>query len=51
MVAHRVATGAVHGFRGAGLLHIKDPDGTEPNALIVMIRTNDVVCGVGYCKE
>lgn len=62
---------------GRSLLHIKDPDGKEPNYLIVrkgfdegqgwvefkwpnpvtkkierksayVIRTNDVVCGVGY---
>jgi cytochrome c len=65
---------------GRNLLNIKDPDGLEPNVLIVkkgfeqgggwvdfkwpnplskkidsksayLIRTNDVVCGVGYYKE
>ena len=73
------AHGGNPAFVGRNLLHIKDPDGTEPNALIVkmgfeqgrgwvdfkwpnpvtkrienksayVIRTNDVVCGVGYYK-
>ena len=67
-------------FVGKNLLHIKDPDGKEPNFEIVktgfeqgqgwvdfkwpnpmtkkiqrksayVIRTNDVVCGVGYYME
>lgn len=71
------AHGGNPSFVGKNLLHIKDPDGKEPNALIVklgfeqgegwvdfkwpnpvskkierksayVIRTNDVVCGVGY---
>jgi cytochrome c len=73
------AHGGNPAFVGRNLLHIKDPDGTEPNFLIVkmgfeqgrgwvdfkwpnpvtkriedksayVIRTNDVVCGVGYYK-
>ena len=73
------AHGGNPSFVGRTLLHIKDPDGAEPNALIVnmgfdqgrgwvdfkwpnpvtkrienksayVIRTNDVVCGVGYYK-
>jgi len=73
------AHGGNRSFVGRNLLHIKDPDGIEPNALIVkmgfeqghgwvdfkwpnpvtkrienksayVIRTNDVVCGVGYYK-
>jgi signal transduction histidine kinase len=73
------AHGANPAFVGKNLLHIKDPDGHEPNAEIVktgfdkgqgwvdfkwpnpatkkiqeksayVIRTNDVVCGVGYYK-
>jgi cytochrome c len=73
------AHGGNPSFVGRNLLHIKDPDGTEPNLLIVkmgfdqgrgwvdfkwpnpvtkriedksayVIRTNDVVCGVGYYK-
>ncbi len=73
------AHGGNPAFVGRNLLHIKDPDGIEPNALIVkkgfeegrgwvdfkwpnpmtkrienksayVIRTNDVVCGVGYYK-
>jgi len=73
------AHGGNPSFVGRNLLHIKDPDGKEPNALIVkmgfehgrgwvnfkwpnpvtkriedktayVIRTNDVVCGVGYYK-
>ena len=79
----RTGTNMAHGGNralvGRKLLHIKDPDGAEPNALIVkmgfeqghgwvdfkwpnpvtkrienksayVIRTNDVVCGVGYYK-
>ena len=71
------AHGGNRAFVGRNLLHIKDPDGKEPNALIVkmgfeqgqgwvdfkwpnqvtkqiesksayVIRTNEVVCGVGY---
>jgi signal transduction histidine kinase len=71
------AHGGNPSFVGRNLLHIKDPDGKEPNYLIVrkgfdegegwvdfkwpnpvtkkierksayVIRTNDVVCGVGY---
>jgi signal transduction histidine kinase len=71
------AHGGNPSFVGRNLLHIKDPDGVEPNYLIVrkgfddgqgwvdfkwpnpvtkkierksayVIRTNDVVCGVGY---
>jgi signal transduction histidine kinase len=74
-----MAHGGNPAFVGRNLLHIKDPDGVEPNALIVrkgfeegrgwvdfkwpnpvtkriekksayVIRTNDVVCGVGYYK-
>ncbi len=74
-----MAHGGNPAFVGRNLLHIKDPDGIEPNALIVrkgfeegrgwvdfkwpnpvtkrienksayVIRTNDVVCGVGYYK-
>ena len=74
------AHGANAGFVGKNLLHVKDPDGKEPNAEIVktgfeqgkgwvdfkwpnpatkkiqqksayVIRTNDVVCGVGYYKD
>jgi cytochrome c len=70
------AHGGNRAFVGRNLLHIKDPDGKEPNALIVkmgfeqgqgwvdfkwpnpvtkeiesksayVIRTNEVVCGVG----
>ena len=73
------AHGGNPAFVGRNLLHIKDPDGAEPNAMIVnmgfeqghgwvdfkwpnpvtkrieqksayVIRTNDVVCGVGYYK-
>ena len=73
------AHGGNPAFVGRNLLHIKDPDGAEPNALIVkmgfeqgrgwvdfkwpnpvtkrienksayVIRTDDVVCGVGYYK-
>jgi hypothetical protein len=73
------AHGGNPSFVGRNLLHIKDPDGAEPNARIVkmgfeqgrgwvdfkwpnpvtkkiedksayVIRTNDVVCGVGYYK-
>jgi signal transduction histidine kinase len=73
------AHGGNPSFVGRNLLHIKDPDGREPNNLIVrkgfdegegwvdfkwpnpatkriqdksawVIRTNDVVCGVGYYK-
>ncbi len=73
------AHGANATFVGKNLLHIKDPDGAEPNAMIVkmgfeqgrgwvdfkwpnpvtkriedksafVIRTNEVVCGVGYYK-
>jgi cytochrome c len=73
------AHGGNPAFVGRNLLHIKDPDGREPNLLIVrkgfdegagwvdfkwpnpatkriqdksayVIRTNDVVCGVGYYK-
>lgn len=73
------AHGGNRSFVGRNLLHIKDPDGIEPNALIVkmgfeqgrgwvdfkwpnpvtkrienksayVIRTNEVVCGVGYYK-
>jgi signal transduction histidine kinase len=71
------AHGANPLFVGKNLKHLKDPDGIEPNALIIatgfgegrgwvhfkwpnpvtkkierktayVIRTNDVVCGVGY---
>ena len=74
------AHGGNPSFVGRNLLHIKDPDGAEPNARIVkvgfeqgrgwvdfkwpnpvtkkiqdksayVIRTNEVVCGVGYYKE
>jgi signal transduction histidine kinase len=74
-----LAHGGNRAFVGRNLLHIKDPDGLEPNAMIVrkgfeqgrgwvdfkwpnpvtkrienksayVIRTNDVVCGVGYYK-
>jgi hypothetical protein len=74
-----MAHGGNRSFVGRNLLHIKDPDGAEPNLLIVrmgfehergwvdfkwpnpvtkrienksayVIRTNDVVCGVGYYK-
>jgi cytochrome c len=74
-----MAHGGNPAFVGRNLLHIKDPDGVEPNLLIVrkgfeegrgwvdfkwpnpvtkrienksayVIRTNDVVCGVGYYK-
>jgi signal transduction histidine kinase len=74
-----MAHGGNRSFVGRNLLHIKDPDGIEPNNLIVkmgfehergwvdfkwpnpvtkriedksayVIRTNDVVCGVGYYK-
>ena len=74
------AHGGNPAFVGRNLLNIKDPDGLEPNALIVkkgfeqgggwvdfkwpnpvskkienksayVIRTNDVVCGVGYYKD
>jgi signal transduction histidine kinase len=74
-----MAHGGNPAFVGRNLLHIKDPDGVEPNFLIVkrgfeeghgwvdfkwpnpvtkrienksayVIRTNDVVCGVGYYK-
>ena len=74
-----MAHGGNRAFVGRNLLHIKDPDGAEPNLLIVkmgfehergwvdfkwpnpvtkrienksayVIRTNDVVCGVGYYK-
>jgi cytochrome c len=73
------AHGGNPAFVGRNLLHIKDPDGREPNFLIVktgfeqgrgwvdfkwpnpvtkriedksayVIRTHDVVCGVGYYK-
>ena len=73
------AHGGNPAFVGRDLLHIKDPDGREPNLMIVrkgfdegagwvdfkwpnpvtkriqdksayVIRTNDVVCGVGYYK-
>lgn len=73
------AHGGNPGFVGKNLLHVKDPDGKEPNAEIVetgfgkgsgwvdfkwpnpvskkveqksayVIRTDDVVCGVGYYK-
>ena len=73
------AHGGNPAFVGRNLLHIKDPDGREPNFLIVrtgfeqgrgwvdfkwpnpvtkriedksayVIRTGDVVCGVGYYK-
>jgi len=73
------AHGGNPAFVGRNLLHIKDPDGAEPNAMIVkmgfeqgrgwvdfkwpnpvtkrienksayVIRTNEVVCGVGYYK-
>lgn len=73
------AHGGNPAFVGRNLLHIKDPDGREPNFMIVrkgfdegagwvdfkwpnpetkriqdksayVIRTNDVVCGVGYYK-
>ena len=73
------AHGGNPAFVGRNLLHIKYPDGREPNLLIVrkgfeegagwvdfkwpnpatkriqdksayVIRTNDVVCGVGYYK-
>ena len=74
-----MAHGGNRAFVGRNLLHIKDPDGAEPNLLIVnmgfnhergwvdfkwpnpvtkriedksafVIRTNEVVCGVGYYK-
>jgi cytochrome c len=74
-----MAHGGNASFVGRNLLRIKDPDGAEPNALIVnmgfeqgrgwvdfkwpnpvtkrienksayVIRTHDVVCGVGYYK-
>lgn len=74
-----MAHGGNKAFVGRNLLHIKDPDGAEPNLLIVkmgfenergwvdfkwpnpmtkriepksafVIRTNEVVCGVGYYK-
>ena len=74
-----MAHGGNKSFVGRNLLHIKDPDGAEPNLLIVrkgfeegrgwvdfkwpnpvtkrienksayVIRTNEVVCGVGYYK-
>ncbi len=74
------AEGGNPALAGRNLLHIKDPDGAEPVALIVrqgfeqstgwvvfmwpnpvskkiegktayLIRTNDVVCGVGYYKQ
>lgn len=74
------AHGGNPAFLGRNLLHMKDPDGAEPNTLIVekgfgqgrgwvnfkwpnpvskriedksayVIRTDDVVCGVGYYKE
>jgi signal transduction histidine kinase len=74
------AHGANPGFVGKNLLHVKDPDGREPNAEIVntgfgqgqgwvdfkwpnpatkkiqmksayVIRSGDVVCGVGYYKD
>ena len=73
------AHGGNRAFVGRNLLHIKDPDGVEPNANIVkmgfeqgrgwvdfkwpnpvtkrienksayVIRTNEVVCGVGHYK-
>ena len=73
------AHGGNRAFVGRNLLHIRDPDGVEPNANIVkmgfeqgrgwvdfkwpnpvtktienksayVIRTNEVVCGVGYYK-
>lgn len=73
------AHGGNPSFVGKNLLHVKDPDGNEPNAMIVdtgfgqgegwvsfkwpnpmskkieaksayVIRTGDVVCGVGYYK-
>lgn len=73
------AHGGNPSFVGKNLLHVKDPDGNEPNAMIVdtgfskgqgwvdfkwpnpvskkieaksayVIRTDDVVCGVGYYK-
>jgi len=73
------AHGGNPSFVGKNLLHVKDPDGKEPNAEIVetgftkgegwvdfkwpnpmskkiegksayVIRTGDVVCGVGYYK-
>jgi cytochrome c len=73
------AHGGNPSFVGKNLLHMKDPDGKEPNAMIVdtgfskgegwvdfkwpnpvskkiegksayVIRTGDVVCGVGYYK-
>ena len=76
---NNMAHGGNPAFVGRNLLHIKDPDGREPNFLIVrkgfdegkgwvdfkwpnpvtkriqdksayVIRTNDVVCGVGYYK-
>ena len=80
----RAGVNKAHGanplFVGKNLLHIKDPDGKEPNLEILktgfergqgwvvfkwpnpitkkiqqksayVIRTNDVVCGVGYYKE
>jgi cytochrome c len=75
-----LAHGANASFVGKNLLHIKDPDGKEPNNEIVqmgfdhgqgwvdfkwpnpatkkiqqksayVIRTDAVVCGVGYYKE
>ena len=75
-----MAHGGNASFVGRNLLHIKDPDGAEPNNRIVkmgfehgrgwvdfkwpnpvtkkiqdksayVIRTNDVVCGVGYYKD
>jgi signal transduction histidine kinase len=74
-----MAHGGNKAFVGRNLLHIKDPDGAEPNLMIVtmgfehergwvdfkwpnpvtkrienksayVIRTNEVVCGVGYYK-
>ena len=74
-----MAHGGNKAFLGRNLLHIKDPDGAEPNVMILkmgfdhgqgwvdfkwpnpvtkrienksayVIRTNDVVCGVGYYK-
>ena len=74
------AEGGNPALAGRNLLHIKDPDGVEPVALIIrkgfeqdagwvvfmwpnpvskkiegkiayLIRTNDVVCGVGYYKQ
>lgn len=74
------AHGGNPAFVGRNLMRIKDPDGLEPNVLIVkkgfeqgggwvdfkwpnpvsktiekksayVIRTNDVICGVGYYKR